>query len=167
MKIEEILDYKLKKLLSRVIEEEEIKDPQDDSKVIEVKKTTAYDTITEEDKKFILAQAKTKIQAYCHRRDMPKAIYYIWADIAIEILKNMDSSLFEKDSMSDEDIAKRVTSIRTGDTTIDVNAGTTEDSISTGYTPTGEDGAILGRFTRQLQAFRKVAAGCGDGLDGV
>ena len=80
MKIEEILDYKLKKLL-----------------------TDKYNKVTDEDKKFILAQAKTKIQAYCHRRDIPKEAYYIWADIAIEILKNIDESLFKIDTMSEEE----------------------------------------------------------------
>lgn len=145
MKIEEILDYKLKKLL----------------------KEEKYKLVTEDDKKFILAQAKSKIQAYCHRMDMPKAIYYIWADIAIEMLKNLDGSLFEKDSMSDEEVIKRVTSIKTGDTTIAVDAGNTDDSISTGYTPNSDDDAIIGSFAKQLQSFRKFAAGCGDGLDGI
>lgn len=144
MKIEEILDYKLKKLLKEKASE-----------------------VTADDKKFILAQAKSKIQAYCHRMDMPKAIYYIWADIAIEMLKNLDGSLFEKDSMSDEEVIKRVTSIKTGDTTIAVDAGNTDDSISTGYTPNSDDDAIIGSFAKQLQSFRKFAAGCGDGLDGI
>lgn len=145
MKIEEILDYKLKKLLT------------DDN----------YKLVTDEDKKFILAQAKVKIQAYCHRKDMPKAIYYIWADIAIEVLKTIDSKLFKKDSMSEEELLNRVTSVKAGDTTIAVNAGSTDDTIDTGYKPNSNDDAILNSFAKQLQAFRKVAAGCGDGLDGI
>lgn len=144
MKIEEILDYKLKKLLG-----------------------DKADQVTADDKKFILAQAKSKIQAYCHRKDMPSDIYYIWADIAIEMLKNLDGSLFEKDSMSEEEVIKRVTSIKAGDTTISVDAGTGDDSISTGYIPNADDDAIIGSFAKQLQAFRKFAAGCGDGLDGI
>lgn len=143
MKIEEILDYKLKKLLG--------------PNAIKVQ---------EADKKFILAQAKTKIQAYCHRRDMPSAIYYIWADIAIEVLKSVDSSLFKIDTMSEEELVKRVTSIKAGDTTINVDSGNANDTIDTGYNTNGEDAAIITSFARQLQAFRKVAAGCGDGLDG-
>lgn len=145
MKIEEILDYKLKKLLT------------DDN----------YKLVTDEDKKFILAQAKVKIQAYCHRKDMPKAIYYIWADIAIEVLKTIDSKLFKKDSMSEEELLNRVTSVKAGDTTIAVNAGSTDDTVDTGYKPNANDDAILNSFAKQLQAFRKVAAGCGDGLDGI
>lgn len=144
MKVEEILDYKLKKLFS----EDKLK------------------KITEEDKKFILAQAKTKIQAYCHRKDMPKAINYIWADIAIEVLKSVDSSLFKIDTMSEEELQKRVTSIKAGDTTINVDSGNTNDTIDTGYKTNGDDAAIINSFAKQLQAFRKVAAGCGDGLDG-
>lgn len=144
MKIEEILDYKLKKLLGQ----NAIK-------------------VTEADKKFILAQAKTKIQAYCHRKDMPKAIYYIWADIAIEILKNVDGSLFKKDVTTEEELAKRVTSIRTGDTNISLDTGGYSDKIDTGYdTDNQDDIAIFGTFAKQLQQFRKIAAGCGDGLDG-
>lgn len=145
MKIEEILDYKLKKLLT------------DEN----------YKQVSDEDKKFVLAQAKVKIQAYCHRKDMPKAIYYIWADIAIEILKTIDSKLFEKDSMSEEELLKRVTSVKAGDTTIAVGAGSTDDTVDTGYKPNANDDAILNSFAKQLQAFRKVAAGCGDGLDGI
>ena len=143
MKIEEILDYKLKKLL-----------------------TDKYNKVTDEDKKFILAQAKTKIQAYCHRRDIPKEAYYIWADIAIEILKNIDESLFKIDTMSEEELNKRVTSISTGDTSISIDSGNTDDMINTGYQTNSNDDAILNSFAKQLQAFRKVAAGCGDGLDG-
>lgn len=144
MKVEEILDYKLKKLFT----EDKLK------------------KITEDDKKFILAQAKVKIQAYCHRKDMPKAINYIWADIAIEVLKSVDSSLFKIDTMSEEELVKRVTSIKAGDTTISVDSGNANDTIDTGYDTNGEDAAIINSFARQLQAFRKVAAGCGDGLDG-
>ena len=143
MTIEEILDYKLKKLL-----------------------TDRYTNVTEDDKKFILAQAKTKIQAYCHRRDIPKEAYYIWADIAIEILKNIDESLFKIDTMSEKELNKRVTSISTGDTSISIDSGNTDDMINTGYQTNSNDDAILNSFAKQLQAFRKVAAGCGDGLDG-
>ena len=144
MKIEEILDYKLKKLLGE-----------------------RFVLVTAEDKKFILAQAKTKIQAYCHRKDMPKAIYYIWADIAIEVLKGVDESLFKIDTMSEEELMKRVSSIKAGDTSISIGSGNTNDTISTGYKTNGNDAAIIGSFTKQLQAFRKFPAGCGDGLDGI
>ena len=143
MKVEEILDYKLKKLLA-----------------------DKYTSVTADDKKFILAQAKTKIQAYCHRKDIPKAAYYIWADIAIEILKSIDESLFKIDTMSEEELSKRVTSIKSGDTTISVDSGNANDTIDTGYKTNSSDGAIISSFAKQLQAFRKVAAGCGDGLDG-
>ncbi len=143
MKVEEILDYKLKKLL-----------------------TDKYTSITADDKEFILAQAKTKIQAYCHRKDIPKEAYYIWADIAIEILKNIDESLFKIDTMSEEELNKRVTSIKSGDTTITVDSGNANDTLDTGYKTNSNDDAILNSFAKQLQAFRKVAAGCGDGLDG-
>lgn len=143
MKIEEILDYKLKKLLA-----------------------DKFTNVTDDDKKFILAQAKTKIQAYCHRKDIPKEAYYIWADIAIEILKNIDESLFKIDTMSEEELNKRVTSIKSGDTTITVDSGNANDTLDTGYKTNSNDDAILNSFAKQLQAFRKVAAGCGDGLDG-
>lgn len=145
MKVEEILDYKLKKLFP----------------------TEKYSKITKEDKEFILAQAKTKIQAYCHRKDMPSAINYLWADIAIEVLKGVDSSLFKIDTMSEEELNKRVTSIKTGDTTISVDSGNSNDTIDTGYKTNGDDDAIINSFAKQLQAFRKFAAGCGDGLDGI
>lgn len=144
MKVEEILEYKLKKLFN----------------------TEKYNKITKDDKEFILAQAKTKIQAYCHRKDMPKAINFLWADIAIEVLKSVDSSLFKIDVMSDEELTKRVTSIKAGDTTISVDSGNANDTIDTGYDTNGEDAAIITSFARQLQSFRKVSAGCGDGLDG-
>lgn len=145
MKVEEILDYKLKKLLG-----------PNALKVLQ------------EDKEFILAQAKSKIQAYCHRRDIPKEAYYVWADIAIEILKNVDGSLFKKDITSEEELAKRVTSISTGDTSISLDSGGYSDKIDTGYdTSNVDDIAIFGTFAKQLQVFRKFAAGCGDGLDGI
>lgn len=144
MKIEEILDYKLKKLLGE-----------------------RFVLVTAEDKKFILAQAKTKIQAYCHRKDMPKDIYYIWADIAIEVLKGVDESLFKIDTMSEEELMKRVSSIKTGDTSISIGSGNTDSTINTGYKTNGNDEAIIGCFTKQLQAFRKFPSGCGDGLDGI
>lgn len=145
MKIEEILDYKLKKLLPY----------------------PKYSKIQDIDKKFVLAQAKSKIQAYCHRRDIPVEAYYIWADIAVEILKNNDESLFKVDTMSEEELVKRVTSISTGDTNISIDSGNTNDTIDTGYKANSNDDAIIGSFARQLQSFRKFPAGCGDGLDGI
>lgn len=144
MKVGEILDYKLKKLLG----------------------AEKFAKVTKEDKEFILAQAKVKIQAYCHRKDMPKAINYLWADIAIEVLKGVDISLFKIDTMSEEELVKRVTSIKAGDTTISVDSGNANDIIDTGYNTNGDDEAIMKSFAKQLQAFRKVSAGCGDGLDG-
>lgn len=143
MKVEEILDYKLRKLFKANAER-----------------------VTAEDKKFILAQAKTKIQAYCHRKDMPKAIYYIWVDIAIEVLKSVDISLFKIDTMSEEELSKRITSIKAGDTTIGLDSGNINNIIDTGYDTEGDDAAIINSFAKQLQAFRKVNAGCGDGLHG-
>lgn len=144
MKVEEILDYKLKKLLG-----------PDAIKVLE------------EDKKFILAQAKTKIQAYCHRKDMPKEIYYIWVDIAIEILKNVNGALFKKDVTKEDELAKRITSIKAGDTSINLDTGGYSDKIDTGYDVNEDDIAIFGTFAKQLQAFRKPAAGCGSGFCGT
>lgn len=141
MKVEEILDYKLKRLLG-----------------------ANHVKVTTDDKKFILAQAKNKIQAYCHRRDMPKAIYYIWVDIAIEVLKGLDISLFKK-TLTEEELAAKVTSVSVGDSSVSLQA--TDDLIDTGYDTNGEDAAILNSFARQLQQFRKFAAGTGDGLDGV
>ena len=125
-----------------------------------------YSKVTNADIEFALAQAKTKIQAYCHRRDIPEEAYYIWADIAIEMLKNIDESLFKIDTMSEEELNKRVTSIKSGDTTITVDSGNANDTLDTGYKTNSNDDAILNSFAKQLQAFRKVAAGCGDGLDG-
>lgn len=144
MKVEEILDYKLKKLLS----------------------SDSYGKVSAEDKQFILAQAKSKIQAYCHRTDMPKSIYYIWADMAIEFLKILNSSLFKVDVTSEEELGKRITSVKAGDTTISLDSGSTSDSIDTGYVPTSEDD-ILNSFSDQLKQFRKVAAGCGDTTHGL
>ena len=145
MKIEEILDYKLKKLLPY----------------------PKYSSIQDIDKKFVLAQAKSKIQAYCHRRDIPVEAYYIWADIAVEILKNNIESLFKVDTMSEEELVKRVTSISTGDTNISIDSGNTNDTIDTGYKANSNDDAIIGSFARQLPSFRKFPAGCGVGLDGI
>lgn len=142
--VKKILDYKLNKLLG------------DKAK-----------SVTDEDKEFILAQAKSKIQAYCHRLDMPKPIYYVWVDMAIEILKINDSKLFEKDSMSEEEMSKRVTSVKAGDTTISLDAGSTDDTIDTGYNPNANDDALLNSFAKQLMAFRKFPGGCGCGLDGI
>ena len=68
--------------------------------------------------------------------------------------------------MSEEELNKRVTSISTGDTSISIDSGNTDDMINTGYQTNSNDDAILNSFAKQLQAFRKVAAGCGDGLDG-
>lgn len=140
MRIEEILDYKLKKLLA-----------------------DKANSVGDEDKKFILAQAKVKIQTYCHRRDIPKEAYYIWADIAIEILKTLNKSLFEKE-VSEEDLLNKITSVKAGDTSI--NVGEVNTNIDTGYRPNEADDAILNSFAKQLQAFRKLSCGCGDGLCG-
>ncbi len=143
MKIEEILDYKLKKLLG------------DEDK---------FKSITPDDKKFILAQAKTKIMAYCHRKDIPEGCFYIWADIAIEMLKNLIPTLFQTE-IDEDDIAGAVTSVKAGDTTITLG-GMVDNDIDTGYKSNADDDAIINSFAKQLQAFRKLPCGCGDGFCG-
>ena len=145
MKVIEIFDFKLKKLISE----------------------EKFNKIDKEEKEYILAYAKSKIMVYCHRRDIPKEAYYVWADIAIELLKNIDKPLFEVDTTSEEELAKRITSVRAGDTTIAIDAGSGSDEIDTGYKDNVSDDAILTSFAKQLQAFRKVPAGCGVDLHGV
>ena len=119
-----ILNYKLKKLLS-------------DEK---------YQTITDEDRKFILAQAKAKILSYCHRTNIPEDAYYIWADMAICEYKLLDPSLFA--DVIDSDLAKKLNQIKVGDTTLQLStsSGNNEDM-----------------FRGQLQSFRKVSDGSGRG----
>lgn len=145
MKVDEIVKYKLSKLLSE----------------------DNFKKVTDEDIEFVLARAKAQIQAYCHRTDMPEGIWYIWADMAIEILKTIDKPLFEIDTTSEEELAKRITSVKAGDTTINVEAGSTDDTIDTGYKYNTVDANILYSFTRQLQSWRKVSAGCGKDLHGI
>ena len=70
MKIKDIFSFKLKKLIGE----------------------DKFKNIDDEEIEYILAYAKSKIQAYCHRKDMPEEIYYIWSDIAIELLKEIDKS---------------------------------------------------------------------------
>lgn len=145
MKVIEIFDFKLKKL----IDEEK------------------FNKIDDEEKEYILAYAKSKIMAYCHRQDIPNEAYYLWADIAIELLKNIDKPLFELDTTSEEELAKRITSVRAGDTTIAIDAGSKSDEVDTGYKANAADEAILTSFAKQLQAFRKFPAGCGVDLHGI
>ena len=145
MEVEEIIKYKLSKLLSE----------------------DNYKKVTDKDIKYVLARAKMQIQSYCHRTDMPKGIYYLWADMAIEILKTIDKSLFEIDTASEEELAKRVTSVKAGDTTINIEAGNSDDMIDTGYEPNAIDKNILNSFVGQLQSWRKIPAGCGKDLHGI
>lgn len=144
MKIEDILEYKLKKILG----------------------DTKYALVTEDDKKYILAQAKVKIQTYCHRTDIPQAAYYVWADLAIDILRGLDPTLFESEE-TDEELNKRVASIKTGDTTIALNAKSSASEAKPGNDGSGTEDQLLMSYWNQLQAFRKFPKGCGCGLDGV
>ena len=66
--------------------------------------------ITDEDRKFILAQAKAKILSYCHRTNIPQDAYYIWADMAICEYKLLDPSLFA--DVIDSDLAKKLNQIK-------------------------------------------------------
>ena len=145
MKVIEIFDFKLKKLIGE----------------------EKFNKIGDEEKEYILAYAKSKIMAYCHRQDIPNEAYYLWADIAIELLKNIDKPLFEVDTTSEEELAKRITSVRAGDTTIAIDAGSKSDEVDTGYKANAADEAILTSFAKQLQAFRKFPAGCGVDLHGI
>ena len=145
MKVIEIFDFKLKKLIGE----------------------EKFNKIDDEEKEYILAYAKSKIMAYCHRQDIPNEAYYLWADIAIELLKNIDKLLFEVDTTSEEELAKRITSVKAGDTTIAIDAGSKSDEVDTGYKANAADEAILTSFAKQLQAFRKFPAGCGVDLHGI
>lgn len=145
MKIEEVLEYKLKKIL---------KDKYSDT------------SVTQDDKKFILAQAKAKIQAYCHRLDIPYQAYYVWADMAIDILRGIDPALFETEE-TQEELNGRVSSIKTGDTTVNLNARSNSDQAKPGNDGSGTEDQLLMSYSNQLQAFRKFPNGCGCGLNGI
>lgn len=143
MTIEDIIQYKLEKILGK----------------------EKYTLVTDNDIKYILAQAKIKIQTYCHRLDIPQEAYYVWADMAIDILKNSDPSIFNKDE-TDEQIDKRINSIKTGDTTISLNSSSTVEAKGGNNGSGGQDELLLS-YWNQLQSFRKFPKGCGCGLDGV
>ena len=142
MKIEEIIKFKLSKLLP--IEK--------------------YSQVTDKDIEYVLARAKMQIKSYCHRTDIPKGMYYLWADMAIEYLKVIDKPLFQIDVTSDEELNKRITSVKAGDTTINIDS--TDDVIDTGYDSNAADKNILNSFVGQLQSWRKVSAGCGKEFHG-
>ena len=67
----------------------------------------------------------------------------------------------------EEELAKRITSVKAGDTTINVEAGSSDDTIDTGYNNNTVDANILFSFTKQLQSYRKFPAGCGKDLHGI
>ena len=135
-----ILNYKLRKLLS----------------------TEKYQTITDEDRQFILAQAKAKILSYCHRTDIPEDAYYIWADMAICEYKLLDPSLFA--DVIDSDLAKKLNTIQVGDTKIvtSTSSSNVEGNNANGFDNNGQD-MYLDMFRGQLQSFRKVSDGSGRG----
>ena len=139
MTVEQILNYKLSKALT----------------------TEKYNTVTAEDKNFILAQAKTKIQSYCHRIDIPEEAFYVWADMAIELLKGIDKTLFEVEN--NKDLMDKVTGVKVGDTSLTI-AKDSEDNSSNNDLDTD---AILVAFRKQLQNFRKFSSGNGSVVNGI
>lgn len=139
MTINEILDYKLEKILG----------------------SEQYTNVNVQDKNFILAQAKSKIQTYCHRLDIPKEAYFIWADMAIVILKELNSSLFVVEAESD--LMDRIKGVKSGDTTLDFSENK-EETKGLKYSYSDD---ILKGFAKQLQAFRKFSNGSGSGLNGI
>lgn len=143
MTVEEILAYKLKKLIGPA---------------------KFSNCIKPEDTEFALKQAKVKIQSYCHRMDIPKPLYYIWADIAIAELNDIMPKLFVKEVDEDE-LVNNVTSIKTGDTTISLDNGGSESSKGSIELLTESD-KVLMSVASQLQAYRKFPSGCGCGLNG-
>src|SRR5574344_1015351 len=130
MTIIEILNYKLEKLL--------------DNK---------YSQVSNADKEFILAQAESKIQIYCHRSDIPKEAYYIWADMSIAILNNLEPSLFE--DAKESELLDKIKSIQVGDTNLSLSEVDKKGSV------TDDNDALLNSFSNQLKAFRKISGGCG------
>lgn len=140
MSINQILDYKLNKLV----------DPDKRS------------SVTQADKDFILAQAKTKIQIYCHRQDVPKEAYYIWADMAIEIFKRLEPGYFT--AIKEAEMADKVASIKTGDTTVNLSQGSEGGS---GGINNGENDEVLDLFSNLLKNFRKLPGGCGHVTHGI
>ena len=87
--------------------------------------------------------------------------------MAIEFMKDILKPLFEKDTTSEEELAKRITSVRAGDTSINIEAGSSDDTIDTGYNNNTIDADILFSFTKQLQSYRKFPSGCGKDLHGI
>ena len=120
-----------------------------------------YKTIQDEDRTFILAQAKAKILSYCHRTNIPEDAYYIWADMAICEYELLDPSLFA--DVIDSDLAKKLNQIKVGDTTLQLSTSSgNEGNNANGFDNNGQD-MYLDMFRGQLQSFRKVSDGSGRG----
>lgn len=138
MKIDELFDYKLKKLLG----------------------DEAFGKITPDDKKFMLDYAKTIIQNYCHRKDIPSNLNYIWCDIAIDYFKQLNPSLFEE---QDEEVKmKKLASITEGDTSMSFATSNNDPE-----TLLKIQNNLVQTYQVQMQSFRKIASGCGCGLNGI
>lgn len=138
MKIGDILDYKLKKVMS----------------------AEDFAKLADEDKNFALAQAKTVIQNYCHRVDIPYQLYYIWADMAIDVIRQLNPSLF---STEDEmDALGKVASVHDGDTTI--NFSTSNNDPDTLQEIANN---LVTNWSTQLKSWRKVPRGCGSSIHGI
>lgn len=144
--VKDILKYKLKKLIG----------------------TEKFATVEEEDFDYVLTAASNKIKSYCHRYDIPEGLYYCWADIALEIMKTTLAPLFVNDNVnSEEEMNKRITDVKVGDTTISLANGKKYETKDTGYAGLKDDEELLHGFTKILIQYRKVPGGVGDVYGGV
>lgn len=137
MNIDDLLNYKLKKILG------------DD-----------FDKIDATDKGFGLSEAKRVIQNYCHRLDIPNQLYGVWSDMAIDYIKQFNPSIFSKEE--EEDTLGKVASITDGDTNISFSTSNNDPDTLLEIA----NNAVL-KWETQLQSYRKIPNGCGGGGLGV
>lgn len=115
---------------------------------------TSNASITEPDKLLAIGEVEQSIKNYCNIDEVPEALNYIWANMALDLVNYN----FESNNQAGDTIAtdpSDVSSIKVGDTQIQLGGGTgSRANVLRSHKPNLDQ--IVMNYREQLNKFRRM-----------
>lgn len=115
---------------------------------------TSNACITEPDKLLAIGEVEQSIKNYCNIDEVPEALNYIWANMALDLVNYN----FESNNQAGDTIAtdpSDVSSIKVGDTQIQLGGGTgSRANVLRSHKPNLDQ--IVMNYREQLNKFRRM-----------
>lgn len=104
-----------------------------------------------------LEEVEQAIKNYCNIAEVPKALYFTWANMAIDLLSYNYETNRASDTMPVASVPVDVTEVKMGDTTFKMGDGPNQDPRTKAlrsHMPNLDD--IVMNYRQQLNLFRRI-----------